>query len=596
MNFYVLTVGGDVLKQILKFLKPYRASVILSLLLAGVNHGLHVLLPAMMTLVINNGIGKNDMTYVKKMGVLMVVVALVALGFGIASSFFTSKCSTGFGKEVRRAVFKKTQSLSSSDISDISPASLLIRSTNDVNQTQMILQNCLRMLMSALVMMVGGTVMAFIMNKKLSACLFGVLFVIVIIVFLISKKIIPMYNVVQNKMDRLNAVIREKLSGIRVVRAFNKSEYEDDRFNRSNDELAGTYVKINRIYAKVLPIGIMALFSLIVVLIYINCRQIMELDVGAHRQEIANTVGNLQAFVVYVVMIVAAITMATSVLVMIPKAMISVDRINEILSKEPGIKESENTKEFSDRGSVEFRNVSFAYPGDEVERLSGVSFTVEKGTTTAFIGSTGSGKSTLINLMTRIYDVEQGEVLVGGVNVKDLSKSDLASAVSLVAQKTMLFSGSVKDNVRFGNDSITDEDIVRVCKVAQVDEFVETLPEKYDTMIYQDGKNLSGGQKQRISIARGIAKKSDIYVFDDSFSALDFATDKKVREAIKKELSDKTVIIVAQRIGSIIDADKIVVLGEGKVVGVGTHSQLSENCPLYRDIMRSQLSKEGDDE
>ena len=584
------------LKQILRYLKPYRASAILSLLLAGVNHGLHVLLPAMMSLVINNGIGKNDMDYVKKMGLLMVAASFIALGFGVASSYFTSKCSMGFGKEVRRAVFEKTQSLSNSDISDISPASLLIRSTNDINQTQMILQNCLRMLMSAFVMMVGGTAMAFIMNKKLSACLFGVLFVIVLIVVAISKKIIPMYSVVQSKMDKLNAVIREKLSGIRVVRAFNKSEYEDGRFDKSNDELANTYVKINRIYAKVLPIGIMALFSLIVVLVYINCRQIMSMDVGTHREEIANTVGNLQAFVVYVVMIVAAITMATSVFVMIPKAMISVDRINEVLSREPGIKESENTKDFVDRGTVEFRNVSFSYPGDEVERLSDVTLTVEKGKTTAFIGSTGSGKTTLISLMTRAYDVSDGEVLVGGVNVKELSKKDLALAVSIVSQKTMLFSGSIKDNVRFGNDSMSDEDVIRACKAAQVDDFAEEMPGKYDTMIYQDGKNLSGGQKQRISIARGLAKQADIYVFDDSFSALDFATDKKVRDAVKQELKGKTVIIIAQRIGSILDADKIVVLGEGKVVGTGTHAQLSESCPLYRDIMRSQLSEEGDDE
>ena len=410
------------------------------------------------------------------------------------------------------------------------------------------------------------------------------------------KKIIPMYSVVQNKMDKLNSVIREKLSGIRVVRAFNKSEYEDGRFDRSNDELASTYVRINRIYAKVLPIGIMALFSLIVVLIYINCRQIMSMDVGTHREEIANTVGNLQAFVVYVLLIVAAITMATTVLVMIPKAMISVDRINEILTKEPSIKFIEQTKDFIDRGTVEFKDVSFAYPGDDVERISDVSFTIEKGKTTAFIGSTGSGKTTLINLMTRLYDVEKGEVLVGGVNVKQLSENDLAGAISVVAQKTTLFSGSIKDNVSFGNESITDEDVEKACEAAQVDEFALDLPEKYDTLIYQDGKNLSGGQKQRVSIARGIAKKADIYVFDDSFSALDFATDKKVREAIKKQLDGKTIVIVAQRIGSILDADKIVVFGDGRIVGIGTHSQLSENCPLYQDIMRSQLSKEGSED
>lgn len=584
------------MKQILKYLKPFRASVMLSLLLSGLSHGLQVMLPAIMSLIINNGIGKNDMDYVRRMGTLMAVAAVAALGLGVASSYFTSKCSTGFGKEVRRAVFVKTQSLSTGDISDISPASLLIRSTNDVNQIQMILQNCLRMMMSAVVMMIGGTVMSFIMNKKLSAALFCVLFIIVIVVFAISKKIIPMYSVVQSKMDKLNSVIREKLSGIRVVRAFNKSEYEDGRFDRSNDELASTYVRINRIYAKVLPIGIMSLFSLIVVLIYFNCRQIMSLDVGAHREEIANTVGNLQAFVTYVILIVAAITMATTVLVMIPKAMISVERINEVLSKEPSIRDCDCPKDFINRGEVEFKNVSFAYPGDDIERINDVSFKIEKGKTTAFIGSTGSGKTTLINLMTRLYDVEKGEILVGGVNVKQLPQSELSAAVSVVAQKTTLFSGSIMENVRFGNGDTTDEQVIRACKAAQVDEFAEQLDDKYETLIYQDGKNLSGGQKQRISIARGIAKKADIYVFDDSFSALDFATDKKVRDAIKQELDGKTVLIVAQRIGTIMNADKIIVLGEGRIVGEGTHRELSENCPLYQDILKSQLSKEGSED
>lgn len=568
----------------------------LSLLLSGLSHGLQVMLPAIMSLIINNGIGKNDMDYVRRMGTLMAVAAVAALGLGVASSYFTSKCSTGFGKEVRRAVFVKTQSLSTGDISDISPASLLIRSTNDVNQIQMILQNCLRMMMSAVVMMIGGTVMSFIMNKKLSVALFCVLFIIVIVVFAISKKIIPMYSVVQSKMDKLNSVIREKLSGIRVVRAFNKSEYEDGRFDRSNDELASTYVRINRIYAKVLPIGIMSLFSLIVVLIYFNCRQIMSLDVGAHREEIANTVGNLQAFVTYVILIVAAITMATTVLVMIPKAMISVERINEVLSKEPSIRDCDCPKDFINRGEVEFKNVSFAYPGDDIERINDVSFKIEKGKTTAFIGSTGSGKTTLINLMTRLYDVEKGEILVGGVNVKQLPQSELSAAVSVVAQKTTLFSGSIMENVRFGNGDTTDEQVIRACKAAQVDEFAEQLDDKYETLIYQDGKNLSGGQKQRISIARGIAKKADIYVFDDSFSALDFATDKKVRDAIKQELDGKTVLIVAQRIGTIMNADKIIVLGEGRIVGEGTHRELSENCPLYQDILKSQLSKEGSED
>lgn len=581
------------MKQILKYLKPYKSSAIISLILTAVNNAFQILLPAMMSLIINNGIGKNNIDYVRRMGSFMVLFAIISVVLGCISSYFVSKCSMGFGKEIRRAVFVKTQSLSGSDISDISTASLLIRSTNDINQVQTIFQNVIRIIVSAIVMMIGGTVMSFLMNKTLSTILFCVLSVIVVVVFFVSKKIIPMYDVVQQKMDNLNKVLREKLSGIRVVRAFNKSEYEDERFDKSNNELATTYVKINRIYAKVLPIGIMLLFGIIVTLVYINCRQIMALDAGLYREQIANTVGNLQAFIMYVLMIIGAITMATSVLVMIPKAMISVNRINEVLSREPAIKETENTKDFIQRGTVEFRNVTFSYPGDDVDKLIDASFTINEGEAVAIIGSTGSGKSTILNLMTRLYDIENGEILVGGINVKELSRKSLTSSISVAQQKTMLFSGSVKDNVRFGNDEVTDEEIVRVCKKAQADEFVEQLPEKYDTMIYQDGKNLSGGQKQRLTIARALAKKADIYVFDDSFSALDFKTDKIIREALKEELKDKTVIIVAQRIGSVADADRIIVLGEGEIAGIGTHSQLSQDCKLYQEIMKSQLSKEG---
>lgn len=581
------------LKNIAKYLAPYRGAVIASLILTALNHAFSILLPAMMSLIINNGIGKNDTKYVKSMGAAMVAFAVVSVVLGIVSSFFTSKCSTGFGKELRRAIFVKVQGLSGSDISDISTSSLLVRSTSDVNQVQIIFQNCLRMIVSAIVMMVGGTIMAFLMNKKLSAYLFAVLAVIVIIVFFISKKIIPMYDVVQKKTDKLNSVVREKLSGIRVVRAFNKSDYEDRRFDKSNEELAGTYVRINRIYAKVLPIGIMMLFAIIVALIYVNCRQIMAMDVGVHREEIANTVGNLQAFIVYVLLIIASITMATSVLVMVPKAMISVNRINEVLLKQPSVIQAEKTIIPEDNGSVEFKNVSFSYPGDEIIRLDNVSFTIEKGKTTAIIGSTGSGKSTIVKLMTRVYDVDEGEILYSGVNVKLLPVQHLAKSISVSSQKAMIFSGSVKDNVRFGNDEITDDKIINACRTAQASEFVEKMNDGYDTFIYQDGKNISGGQKQRIAIARCLAKEADIYVFDDSFSALDFETDKKVRDAIRREFIGKTVVIVAQRIGSIADADKIIVLDDGKIAGMGTHADLSENCAIYREILKSQLLREG---
>ena len=595
MYFYVLYMKvGDSVKNLFKYIRPFRTSIVFSLFLTALNNGMQILLPAMMTLVINNGVAKGDLGYVRDMGIAMVALSLGAVALGMICSFFTSKCATGFGRELRRAIFTKAQTLSSADISNLTTASLLIRNTNDVNQLQVIFLNCIKMIVSALVMMVGGTIMAFVINKTLSALLFVILAVIVVLVFFVSKKIIPMYDIVQKRTDKLNKILREKLSGIRVIRAFNREKYENERFEESNSSLAKINLKINRIYAVIIPVGMMLLFSLIVTLVYINSKQVMSMDAVRQYEEIANTVGNLQAFIMYVLMIIAAITMATSVLVMIPKAMISINRINEILNIESAVKEPETPEECKENGSIEFKNVFFRYPGADLDSLKDVSFVAEKGKTTAIIGSTGSGKSTVLNLIMRSFDVDSGEILIGGTDVRKLGRKNLCSAVSVVPQQSLLFSGTVADNLRFGNEEATDEEIRTAAEIAQATEFIESLPEKYDSMLYQGGKNLSGGQKQRLTIARALAKKADIYVFDDSFSALDFKTDAKLRASLKENLSDKTIIIVAQRIGSIADADRIVVLADGVVAGIGTHEDLSENCEVYKEIMKSQISKKED--
>ncbi len=586
------------MKQILIYIKKFKFSVILSMILTVFNNAMQLLLPAMMSLIINNGIAAgNDgggIEYIKKIGFYMIAASFIALIIASFSSYYSSKASTGFAMELRRAVFVKIESLSQSDIDKISTSSLITRCTNDVRQVENMFLNCIRMLMSSLIMLIGGTVMAFSLNKTLAGALFCVVPVILVIAFIIMKKIVPMYDVVQKYTDKLNQVLREKISGIRVIRAFNKSEYEDKRFKKSNDNLTDLMLKINRIYALLIPIGSLLLIGIIVLLVFLNSKQIQFADISnpETRNAIANTIGNLQAFIIYVLLIIASITMAASMYVFIPKAMISVNRINEVLNIKPLIKDNDVNSECGRNNLVEFKNVSFSYPDSNKKILNNVDFTAEPGKVTAIIGDTGCGKSTLINLVPRFYDVTEGEIRISEENVKNISQINLRQKIAVVPQQAVLFSGTVADNLRFGKEDATEEEMWEALKVAQAKDFVENMPQGLDSYISQGGKNLSGGQKQRLAIARALIKNADIYIFDDSFSALDFKTDALLRKALKEKLKNSTIIIVAQRIGTIIDADKIVVLNSGKTLGIGTHKDLSENCKEYIEIMHSQLSQE----
>ncbi len=592
-------IEGDFLKQILKYMGKFKMSVILSIVLTVINNGMQLLLPAMMSLIINNGIAAgvngDGINYIKKIGSYMIFASLGALIIASFSSYFSSKASTGFSKELRRAVFTKIETLSQSDIDRISTASLITRSTNDVRQIENMLLTCMRMLMSSLIMLIGGTVMAFTLNKLLAGVLFLVVPIILSLAMLLMKKIVPMYDSVQKYTDELNRILREKISGIRVIRAFNKTAYEDNRFKKSNDILTTLMLKINRIYAWLLPVGSMLLIGVIALLVFLNTKQIEAADISspASREFIMNTVGNLQAFIIYVLMIIAAITMAASMYIFIPKAMISVNRINEVLNCEPIIKDGSSPAESIKNNVIDFKNVSFNYAGDEdKDILNNISFTANPGEVTAIIGGTGSGKSTIINLIPRFYDVTSGEIMFGGVNIKDLSQSDLRQKIALIPQQAILFSGTIADNLRFGKEDATEEEMWEALEIAQAKDFVKELPDGLDHKVSQGGKNFSGGQKQRLAIARAIIKKADVYIFDDSFSALDFKTDALLRKALRKALKNSTLIIVAQRIGTIIDADKIIVLNHGDAIGIGTHIELSKNCAEYIEIMQSQLSTE----
>ena len=586
------------LKQILTYMKKFRVSAIFSIILTVLNNGMQLLLPAMMSLIINNGITNSaesgGIDYIKNIGTYMIIASFLALIIAGFSSHFSSKASTGFAKELRRAVFTKIESLTESDIDSISTSSLITRSTNDVRQVENMILTCIRMLMSSLIMLIGGTVMAFSLNKVLAGTLFAVVPIVLIFAALIMKKIIPMYDTVQKFTDKLNQVLREKIGGIRVIRAFNKTEYEDKRFKDSNDKLTDIMLKINRIYAMLIPVGSLLLIGVIVLLVYINTKQIENADImnPASVEMIKNTVGNLQAFIIYALMIIAAITMAASMYVFIPKAMISVNRINEVLNLKPGINDLSSPVSCNKNNTVEFRNVSFSYSDNETDILKNISFTANAGEVTAIIGGTGSGKSTIINLIPRFYDVTEGQLIIGGVNIKNTSQVELRNKIALIPQQAVLFSGTIADNLRFGKEDATEEEMWEALRIAQAEDFVRKMPDKLESFVSQGGKNLSGGQKQRLAIARAIIKKADIYIFDDSFSALDFKTDALLRTAIRKELKNSTLIIVAQRIGTIIDADKTIVLSEGKAVGIGKHAELSQNCEEYIEIMKSQLSEE----
>ena len=579
-------------------MKKFRVSAIFSIILTVLNNGMQLLLPAMMSLIINNGITNGaesgGIDYIKNIGTYMIIASFLALIIAGFSSHFSSKASTGFAKELRRAVFTKIESLTESDIDSISTSSLITRSTNDVRQVENMILTCIRMLMSSLIMLIGGTVMAFSLNKVLAGTLFAVVPIVLIFAALIMKKIIPMYDTVQKFTDKLNQVLREKIGGIRVIRAFNKTQYEDKRFKTSNDKLTDIMLKINRIYAMLIPVGSLLLIGVIVLLVYINTKQIENADImnPASVEIIKNTVGNLQAFIIYALMIIAAITMAASMYVFIPKAMISVNRINEVLNLQPGINDLSSPVSCNKNNTVEFRNVSFSYSDNETDILKNISFTANAGEVTAIIGGTGSGKSTIINLIPRFYDVTEGQLIIGGVNIKNTSQVELRNKIALIPQQAVLFSGTIADNLRFGKEDATEEEMWEALRIAQAEDFVRKMPDKLESLVSQGGKNLSGGQKQRLAIARAIIKKADIYIFDDSFSALDFKTDALLRTAIRKELKNSTLIIVAQRIGTIIDADKTIVLSEGKAVGIGKHAELSKNCEEYIEIMKSQLSEE----
>ena len=550
-------------------------------------------LPLLMSEIINKGIANGDIPYIIKVGTIMMCLSAFGVGVNVLNSYFSSKTSAAYGMILRRELFLKVESLSQTDVDAVGTPSLITRCTNDVKVIQDFILTCLRMIISVPIMLIGGVIMAFILNAKLATVIFAVIPVIAVIAVIVIKTAIPIFRKRQKLIDRVNSFMREKINGIRVIRAFGRMETEDEKFDGTNNELSALTLKFQRFMSVLIPACIVIIIIALDLLIMIAAKNYDKLDYILDAAKLSTAIGDLQAFVIYMIMIISSMTMVAAMFVIVPRARISANRITEILDVVPVITEPEKAEKTdeSKKGTVEFRNVSFGYADAEEKVLSGISFTAEAGKVTAVIGGTGSGKSTLVNMIPRFYDVTEGEILFDGTDVRKLSQEDLRSRIGFIPQKACLFSGSIEENLRYGDEKATEERMRLALDVSQSSEFVDKLPEGVNTFVSQNGTNLSGGQKQRLSIARALTRDAEVYIFDDSFSALDFSTDAKLRRAIRENLT-ATVIIVAQRVGTIIDADRIVVLDRGKICGIGTHKELMESCALYREIYDSQIEKE----
>lgn len=530
-------------------------------------------------------IEKLQTNYIFKSGGVMLLVALISMAATVTVGFLAAKIAAGMGKNLRKDVFRKVVGFSNVEFDKFSTASLITRSTNDIQQIQTLMVMLVRMVFYAPILGIGGVIK--VLNTDTSmAWIIGVAVVAILsLVSVLFGLAIPRFKKIQKLVDKLNLVTRESLTGMLVIRAFGTQKIEEERFDETNGLLRKTNTFVNRIMSMMMPM-MMLIMNIITILI---------VWVGAHNVDAGSMqVGDMMAFIQYAMQIIMSFLMISMLSVILPRASVSATRISEVLNTDISIKDTKNTKKLdkSKEGYVEFKNVSFKYPDAEDDVISDINFTAKPGETTAFIGSTGSGKSTLINLIPRFFDATSGEVLVNGVNIKEASQHELRDKIGYVPQKGVLFSGTIDSNIRYGVQDATKEEIEKASTIAQAMEFIQDKPDKFETEIAQGGTNVSGGQKQRLSIARALAKKPNIFIFDDSFSALDLKTDAKLRRDLKPETKNSTVLIVAQRISTIMNADQIIVLDEGKMVGKGKHEELLQDCEVYKQIALSQLSKE----
>lgn len=541
-------------------------------------------LPTITSDIVNNGILPGDINYIWKQGIRMLLIASGGILFSISANFFASHVSMGLGRDIRSKLFKQVESFSLSEFNKFGASTLLTRTTNDVVQIQQSTQMLIMMLSNAIFTGIDALILAHSASPELTKILYVAVPIVAIIIITIIQPITHLFLLIQKEIDKINKVLRENIMGVRVIRAFNKINYEKKKFDDANLDVTNTYIKANRIMAVIMPLAMIGMNLATVAIVWYGAKGI---DVGTVN------LGSMVAFLQYALMILMSIIFLTILFVMFPRAVAASERVVEVLETKVEIIDPSTPKKVeNEKGHIEFVNVSFKYSNAPEPVLHNISFDAKPGQVIAILGTTGSGKSTLVNLIPRLYDATDGKIIIDGVDVKDITQEELRKRIGFVPQKSNLFTGTIKDNIKIGNENATDEEVIHAAKIAQAHEFIEKFPDGYDTFVSEGGTNLSGGQKQRISIARAIVKKPDIYVFDDCFSALDFKTEAKLRRALQEETKDALVIIVGQRVASIMNADKIIVLDEGRIKGIGTHKELMETSDVYREIVYSQLSEE----
>jgi ATP-binding cassette subfamily B protein len=569
--------------RLVRYLKPYALPLVVMLVLLYGQTTANLELPDYMAKIVNRGIVGQDTDLVYRTGFQMLLIALAGGACMIGVGFLAARIATGVTRNLRDDTFTKIEEFSLIEFNKFSTASLITRCTNDMQQIQTVLVMILRLALMAPFMGIGAIIKAYNLAPSMTwimAVAIGVLLVMIVVLF---ANALPRFGRLQRLVDRLNLVTREGLTGLRVIRAFNRESFEEGKFDRANRELTDANLVVNRLTAFLQPM----------MMLILNFTSVAVVWVGAHRIDDGRLeIGDMLAFLQYAMQAIFAFLMISMIFIMVPRAAVSARRVMEVLDTDPTIRDPEQPVTVPDRGgTVEFRDVTFAYPGAEEPVLHRISFTALPGETTAFVGPTGSGKSTLIGLIERFYDVTEGQVLVDGVDVREMRQEELRAKIGYVSQRAILFSGTIESNIRYGNDQASMDELTQAARTAQAAEFIEQSGEGFERPIAQGGANVSGGQKQRLAIARAIARRPEIYIFDDSFSALDFRTDAMLRAALSRETQDKTVLIVAQRISTIMHAEKIVVIDAGRIVGQGRHHELLRTCEVYRQIAASQLSE-----
>ncbi|EAH3978731.1 ABC transporter ATP-binding protein [Listeria monocytogenes] len=569
--------------KLMKRLKPYWLSITAVLVLTFGQVIGQLYLPTLMSNIIDKGVVTGDTDYIWSTGMKMLLISFASVILSVIVVYLASRISMGFGKELRDKIFTKVEDFSLQEFDKVGTSSLITRTTNDVVQIQNVLYMMMRLMVMAPIMLLGGIIMAVGRDAKLSLIFVVVLPLLLLLVVILGGKAMPMFKSLQKKMDKLNRVIREGLTGIRVVRSFNRNEDELKKFEEANADYATTAIKVNRLLSLMSPLMMLLMNLTSIAIVWIGSIFIGNGDMQ---------VGDLMAFIQYAMQIMMSFMMLSAVFIMIPRAGASAERINEVLDMNAEILNPENPKTSTPPAKLSFEHVTFRYEGAEKPVIEDITFEANAGETIAIIGSTGAGKSTLINMIPRFYDVESGVVKINGIDVREMDQSSLRQKIGLVPQKAVLFTGTIASNMRYGKEDATDEEIWEALRTAQAENFVSKLANGLGSRVEQGGNNFSGGQKQRLSITRSLIRKPEIYIFDDSFSALDFKTDAKLREALKAETTEAVTLIVAQRITSVVNSDQIIVMNEGKIAGMGTHEELKESNQIYQEIMRSQLSEE----